>query len=353
MQLARLEKRTRGEGGETQCGPTSFHAPHANRREGSCPEDLAEGACEFEPDLDGLSVRRRHRNAVLYSAADVVASATADPILQPFLEEIAATHLENLERGAQTTFTTAPSTPAHPARPARLCTTPLRMSNYDLELTEHSEHYSPLSGSPSPLPHAPSLRRKRRMSVLRQRSSCSLRRRVTTSGTIPGHRRSEAATSPPASPRPKSHSVRFSTPLPVSDPDPIPLGHPQRPLYTAIRKNMSRPASPAPSINHVDASFQTTVYERGTRSLDLPRYNSMGRSYLSMAAYTRPILFPPSASGSSVSGETELRMDLARSRSMDGVPSDFTFHEVKPEASVKAKMKNFGKTLKGLLRGKI
>ncbi|KAI9057336.1 hypothetical protein FKP32DRAFT_1669820 [Trametes sanguinea] len=356
IQLAQMERRARDGGGEVQrrACPTSFHAPRRSRREGSRrPEDLAESACEFEPDLDGLSVRRRHRNAVLYSAADVVASAIADSTLQPFLEEIAATHLENLERRSLTDALTPPSTPTPSARPARPETTPLRMSDRDVELTEHSEPRTPLSGPPSPLPHTPSLRRKRRMSVLRQRSSCSLRRRATTSGTTPTHRRSEAAPSPPASPRPKAHSVRFSSPPPVSDPDTIPLGHPQRPLYTAIRKNMSRPASPAPSINHVDAAFQTTVYERGTRSLDLPRYNSLGRSYLSMAAYTRPILFPPSASGFSVSGETELRMDLARSRSMDGVPSDFTFHEVKPEASMKAKVKSFGKTLKGLLRGKI
>ena len=102
----------------------------------------------------------------------------------------------------------------------------------------------------------------------------------------------------------------------------------------------------------VDAAFQTTVYERQTRSLDLPRFNSLGRSYLSMAAYTRPVLFPPSASGFSVSGETELRMDLARSRSMDGVPSDFAFREMKPDAStVKAKVKSLGKTLKSFLRG--
>lgn len=55
-----------------------------------------------------------------------------------------------------------------------------------------------------------------------------------------------------------------------------------------------------------------------------------------------------------MSGETELRMDLARSRSMEGVPSDFAFSEVKPDVSrMKAKMKNFGKTLKSLLKGKI
>ncbi|KAI0368606.1 hypothetical protein BV20DRAFT_998282 [Pilatotrama ljubarskyi] len=368
MQLARMERRARGGGeggGGDERGPhgaTSSHAPRASRCEESVLGDLPEGACE--PELAAVDrVRRRHRNAVLYSAADVVATATTDTSLQPFLDEIAATHLENLEnleRGTITNSRKPPSTPSS-TRTSRPCTTPLRMSNRHNDLTEHSEHRTPHSASlspspspsPSPLPQSPSLRRKRRMSVLRQRSSCSLRRRATTSGSTATHRRSETAPSPAASPRPKAHSVRFSSPPPISDPDTIPLGHPQRPLYTAIRKNMSRPASPAPSIGSVDAAFQTAILERGTRSLDIPRFNSLGRSYLSVAAFSRPVLFPPSASGFSVSGETELRMDLARSRSMDGAPSDFTFHEMKPEASMRAKVKNFGKTLKGLLRGKI
>ncbi|KAI0775252.1 hypothetical protein BD413DRAFT_297584 [Trametes elegans] len=231
------------------------------------------------------------------------------------------------------------------------------MSNRDVALAEQtSELCTPRSVPSSPLPQAPSLRRKRRMSILRQRSSCSLRRRATTSSVTMSHRRSDTPTTPPASPRPKANSVRFSSPPPGTDPDSIPLGHPQRPLYTAIRKNMSRPSSPAPSVSgaSVDAAFQAAVYQRGTRSLDIPqRFNSLGRSYLSAAAYSRPVLFPPSASGFSVSGETELRMDLARSRSMDGVPSDFVFQEVKPDAPLKAKVRSFGKTLKGLLRGKM
>ena len=60
-----------------------------------------------------------------------------------------------------------------------------------------------------------------------------------------------------------------------------------------------------------------------------------------------------------MSGETELRMDLARSRSADGVPSDFAFREVRRPRSpfsgagmgVKTKVKNLGKTLRGFLRG--
>ncbi|EIW57483.1 uncharacterized protein TRAVEDRAFT_72571 [Trametes versicolor FP-101664 SS1] len=350
-QLARIERH--GARAATR-KPTSSHACRSDE---SAPDDLRElGGCEGQPEPAAVDrVRRAHRNAVLYSAADVVATATADSSLQPFLDEITATHLENLEleQRPTTVVSRKPSPPLTPsARPSRPCTTTPRMSTRDVSATEYSEPRTPPSGPPSPLPHTPSLRRKRRMSVLRQRSSCSLRRRATTTGSTMSHRRSDTVPATPTSPRPKAHSVRFSSPPPGSDPDMIPLGHPQRPLYTAIRKNMS---SPAPSVRgSLDATFDPTLLERGTRSLDIPRFNSLGRSYLSVAAYSRPVLFPPSASGFSVSGETELRMDLARSRSMEGVPSDFAFSEVKPDASrMKAKMKSFGKTLKSLLKGKI
>lgn len=176
-------------------------------------------------------------------------------------------------------------------------------------------------------------------------------------------------TSPPGSPGPKTaRSIRFGSPSPGPRsgpvPDDIPLGHPQRPLYTAIRKNMSRPESPTPSAA-ASASFDFHVYERGTRSLDIDdappalRYGSLARASQLAIAYTaaRPVLFTAgTGAGFSVSGETEMRMDLARSRSMDGVPGDFAFREGKRRqegASVKARVKSLGKTLKGLLRVKI
>ncbi|KAI0635879.1 hypothetical protein C8Q77DRAFT_599566 [Trametes polyzona] len=390
-QLARIESKARGgrvlvplsRGGvRTVQGATSSHAGRATRAnsrcewegecEGGARGDLAGGACAAHdaPEADRSEtesavdrVRREHRNAVLYSAADVVATATVDSTLQPFLDEIAATHLENqnLERRSVSVARKRKTNPS--VRIARTRTTNTRMSTGDdVDQAEQSELDNALPAvSATPLPQPPSLRRKRRMSVLRQRSSCSLRRRATTTGSPMSHRRTETAPSTPASSRPKAASVRFSSPPPCPSPSPeaFPLGHPQRPLYTAIRKNMLRPSSPAPSMGSGSGcasivDFDAAVLERGTRSLDIPRFNSLGRSYLSVAAYARPVLFPPSASGFSVSGETELRMDLARSRSMDGVPSDFAFREVKPDAStVKAKVKSFGKTLKSLLRGKI
>ena len=127
---------------------------------------------------------------------------------------------------------------------------------------------------------------------------------------------------------------------------------------------MTRPESPTPSAA-ASASFDFHVYERGTRSLDIDdappalRYGSLARASQLAIAYTaRPALFG-AGTGFSVSGETEMRMDLARSRSMDGVPGDFAFREGKrgreesASASVKARVKSLGKTLKGLLRAKI
>ena len=123
---------------------------------------------------------------------------------------------------------------------------------------------------------------------------------------------------------------------------------------------MTRPESPTPSAA-ASASFDFHVYERGTRSLDIDdappalRYGSLARASQLAIAYTaRPALFG-AGTGFSVSGETEMRMDLARSRSMDGVPGDFAFRgrEESASASVKARVKSLGKTLKGLLRVKI
>ncbi len=124
---------------------------------------------------------------------------------------------------------------------------------------------------------------------------------------------------------------------------------------------MTRPESPSPPPTGARPSFdaafqcQTVMYERQTRSLDIetPRFRSLSRaSHLAMAtSYARPSMFSGGGAGFSVSGETEMRMDLARSRSMDGAPSDYAYRERQKDASVKAKMKSFGKTLKSLLRG--
>ncbi|EJF64729.1 hypothetical protein DICSQDRAFT_152954 [Dichomitus squalens LYAD-421 SS1] len=432
MQLAKIERAaTARPGGRPSsargAGALSHEAEETSSTARRATRDLPGGVCEAET---GDSLRRRHRNAALYSATDVVATATEDTTLQPFLDQFAAARSEGRSLPTPEPLltipppsrratrldsprTSRPRTPASPTSPRSRA----RMSNRDAAITDTSEptssdasaHSSTLSRSPT----APCLRRKRRMSGLRKRSSCSLRRRTNSSAgscrretaaftsppSSPISKTETTATSLPGSPQPKkAKSIRFSTdshlrpspapspapaPAPASSPAPapvlvheqFPLGHPQRPLYTAIRKNMSvassasRPGSPAPSAA-TSASFDLHVYEhpaRGTRSLDIDdeyahgrppalRYGSLTRaSHLAIAYAARPAL----AGGFSVSGETEMRMDLARSRSMDGVPGDFAFREGKGrkgagvlEASVRAKVKSLSKTLKSLLRVK-
>ncbi|KAH9945431.1 uncharacterized protein BXZ73DRAFT_96420 [Epithele typhae] len=400
---------------------------------------------------DTAVVRRRHRNAVLLPATTVVATPTVDcdaeKLLQPiFAQLVVHCDLESHERVAAPLATSRPSrhptkrasrkqplsSPQNPRTPSRRTRT--RMVHHDVELTcipSSEPRTSP--EPPSPCSSSPGLRHKRRMSVIRQRSSCSLRRRATTNSSVTSFRRDSAASvSPSPSPRPKiapglpaslpnsftlsvaspstrtknSSSVRFSAPPPAAvaeaaprrslSPsrddlpfDGIPLGHPQRPLYTAIRKNMSRPSSPAPSATSGGFAFHSPApspapfssfpppsassppvtkslhnalaHERGTRSLDIdprPALAPQARfGSLSRAAHALP-LFPSAGAGAgtgcSVSGATELRMNLARSRSAEGVPGDFTFREVKPMSSgkglVKRKVKGLKKAIKGLLR---
>ncbi|KAI1797171.1 hypothetical protein LXA43DRAFT_399508 [Ganoderma leucocontextum] len=370
--------------------------PHEAGTPSSTPPRSTQGLPDRAPVAEaGEALRRRHRNAALYSATDVVATATEDPTLQPFLDQIAAARSEGRSVTTPEPLVTIPplsvrtsrdapsqssrdSTPGPPLSPIPRG----RMLNGDAPIMHTSERPpSDLSASCAPISHSstPCLRHKRRMPALRQRSSCHLRRRSNSS--VSSCRRETATlTSPPSSPRSKTattapslpgsrqpktvRSIRFDSPSPgpAPVPDEIPLGHPQRPLYTAIRKNMSRPESPTPSTSaSFDFHCQTLVYERGTRSLDIdaPRYGSLTRASQLAIAYTaRPALFTSASAGGagfSVSGETEMRMDLARSRSMDGVPGDFAFREGKKSqdwTSMKAKVKSLGKTLKGLLRVK-
>jgi len=115
------------------------------------------------------------------------------------------------------------------------------------------------------------LRRKQRIGVLQRRSSCSLRKRSTPSLSKASSRRVESTVAPMARP---------STPTSQASATLIPLGHPQRPLYTAIRKNMSRPPIPDYLIPKMDMSaLHGQMYDRATKSLDVPRAATLGPSY--------------------------------------------------------------------------
>lgn len=185
------------------------------------------------------------------------------------------------------------------------------------------------------------LRRKQRMAALRKRSSRSLRKHSMPILSKTCARRVDECE------QVVSVQAFLSSRSPSPAPGPlIPLGHPGRPLYTAIRKNMSPPPGLNPPLSDVGhgSSLHTILLERGARSLDMPRPATLGRSY----HLHQPI--PPSdwTAGCSLTGEAELRPDLVRCRSADVV--SHRPREVNLGGVVREKVKNFGKGLKELLR---
>lgn len=179
-------------------------------------------------------------------------------------------------------------------------------------MLSHSQSASSLS------PPQRTIRRKKRMTLLKQKSSRSLRNRAS------------------APLLPKSSDTNYFPSLESSLAMPqVRLGHPSRPYYTAIRPHsMSRPSSPfstppasrAPSPS-LPLTFTPTNYSN-TQSLyqASPVRNSL------------PTMGSNATIGFSLSGETELRMALARWRSLDGVvqddqPAEYTFRDIAPETS--------------------
>ncbi|KAG6335182.1 hypothetical protein ID866_3908 [Astraeus odoratus] len=151
------------------------------------------------------------------------------------------------------------------------------------------------------------------------------------------------------------------TPSLESDP-PVRLGHPSRPYYSAIRKNMSRPGSPvlprtpSPVPSHYDYA------PRGTKSLD---GGDRPHSPLHYAHHSRPMsmvlpgqVYPERPySGFSLSGETEMRMNLARWRKEDAPdqPGDYLFREMgrsRMRMKVKGTVKRLGRGLKCFVLGR-
>ena len=190
------------------------------------------------------------------------------------------------------------------------------------------------------------LRRKQGMTVIRKKSSRLLRNRASISVLQrPESSRDEAG---------KRASIAFST---ASDPrvhSDVRLGHPSRPYYTAIRKNMS------PANSYLPAS---TLLPTGRSSFTL---SNRPVSNLSPAdiAHTHPdppVTLPrgmsvpsPFEQGFSLSGEVELHMALARVRSRDSPrePQEFRFSETRRDVTVKGTVKKLGKGLKKLVLGR-
>ncbi|KAJ7675320.1 hypothetical protein B0H17DRAFT_132089 [Mycena rosella] len=165
-----------------------------------------------------------------------------------------------------------------------------------------------------------------------------------------------------------------------SQPDFVRLGHPARPYYSAIRKNMSRPNSPLEnsSMNpsrpasmappsHASSSLQPSpmsfgylpnAFDDDTDDDDTfisppPSHRrSSSRFSFGLGGFSSPA--SALQSGSSVSGEMEMRMALAAlARESHEQGSGFQFQETgKMHASVSWRAKQLGKRLKDLVRRK-
>ncbi|KAL4062897.1 hypothetical protein J3A83DRAFT_1498763 [Scleroderma citrinum] len=157
---------------------------------------------------------------------------------------------------------------------------------------------------------------------------------------------------------PSTGTMQSQAPTSPSGSDPlVRLGHPSRPYYSAIRKNMSRPSSPVLPRTPSPILSQFEYVPRGTKSLD-----GGERPYTSLhyAHHSRPmsmILPGQTYSGFSLSGETEMRINLARWRQEDApdAPGDYLFQE-RSRSRIRTKMKHsvrkLGKSLKHLVLGK-
>ncbi|KAI6155481.1 hypothetical protein BKA82DRAFT_4079001 [Pisolithus tinctorius] len=201
------------------------------------------------------------------------------------------------------------------------------------------------------------LRRKRPMMLRRRESSDSLRPHSRPSSPSPLCECNDTSLSS-ATEILRSGAI---TPPPESDP-PVRLGHPNRPYYSAIRKNMSRPSSPVVPRTPSPIPSHYEYTPRGTKSLDCGErpYASLryGRNSRPMSMVLPGQMHPERPfSGFSLSGETEMRMELARWRQEDSPdqPGDFHFQEMdrsQIRRKMKGTVKRLGKGLKHLVLGK-
>ena len=279
-------------------------------------------------DERGGGRRKRHRNAMAYSINLIEPDTSLSPLPPPL-----------------------PFLPPQPQLPPLLVST-IPITTHTLAETGSVPDSSAISSTLLPR----TLRRKTRRPILRERSSCSLRRKALSLSIYDLDHRKHHSTEPPSfrslrgePSRIRLNSERSPTPLPpppppAQSPSPsrsshprlshkqsqsldldrtsiqvpfrlneaprsssslsslpppqVPLGHPSRPLYTAIRKGMSRPSSPPPPLD---------LEGGGRRSLNLPAPSAS-----------------PTSAGFSLSGEVELRLALAKDRAMDMSDDEFS-----------------------------
>ncbi|KAG1736552.1 hypothetical protein EDB19DRAFT_1720960 [Suillus lakei] len=204
----------------------------------------------------------------------------------------------------------------------------------------------------------PKLRRKKGMPSLKRMSSLSCRSRSQQSCSV-----FDDCTESPAPHT--THVAPISSPAPstpVSTEPPVRIGHPSRPYYTVIRKNMSRPGTPVlPSSLSRTSSPIPSDYDyppRATRSLDCGERIPVqfGRDSRPMSMVLPGQAVPVNLySGFSLSGETEMRMNLARLRKEDGPdePGDYLFKETGLHGKgIKGRVRKLGKGLRDLVLGR-
>jgi len=205
----------------------------------------------------------------------------------------------------------------------------------DVTHATHNSLLPPIHVSPRVLRH------KKHVSFLRKKSSRSLRTKVSMERPLSA---------------PEPYVGRMAAD-PIVPPCPSPdfrLGHPMRPYYSAIRKNMTRPSSPcdynfasrpsSPSL----AAFSTSRISTTLSDSDVHRspFHFPARGHSSFQD-------PPPAMGCSLSGETELRMALARNP--DGSCSEYKFLKLerggKRKGGVRSKVRQLSKDLKDFVLG--
>lgn len=200
------------------------------------------------------------------------------------------------------------------------------------------------------------LRRTQHMTSLKRGSSLSVRSRSPLRDSVDIYPTSALEAR-------QSHALSLTTSHDHDSP-PVRLGHPSRPYYSAIRKDMSRPTSPVFSLaaprTPSPISSHADYVPRGTKSLDCG-----DRSGMQYAGELRPMSMvlsgqttsPMAGLGFSLSGEMELRMNLARWRQENAPdePGGYHFRErslSRTRVNIKGRVKQLGKGLKELVLGR-
>jgi hypothetical protein len=228
-------------------------------------------------------------------------------------------------------------------------------STGSMDMSDAGHLHSTSSISSSQCSPKRGLRRTKNMTLLPRESSLSPRTRSPLRGSVDIYSTSAVEAR-------QSHTLSL-TPSHDHDAPPVRLGHPSRPYYSAIRKDMSRPTSPVFSVTtpRTPSPIPSLVdyVPRGTKSLDCG-----DRSGIQYAQELRPMsmvlsgqaMSPNAGSGFSLSGEMELRMNLARWRREDAdEPGGYHFRETSRSPTrmdMRRRVKQLGKGLKELVLGR-